>query len=126
MKPNELRIGNLFIEEKSKKIIEVIGLEKNRIIFSGMFLEKWQAEPIILTHEWLIKFGFIHDNNWHYYLGENPITRDYLLSICWIDGDQFPFYRNGFFKIKYVHELQNLYLALTKEELVLQLVIKNS
>jgi len=28
MKPKELRIGNLFIEERTEQIIEVIGIEK--------------------------------------------------------------------------------------------------
>ena len=53
IKANELRIGNLFIEENSNKIIEVIGLDKKTVEFSGKFLYQCQAKPIPLTEEWL-------------------------------------------------------------------------
>lgn len=126
MKASELRIGNLFIEENSKKIIEVIGLEKNRVIFSGIFLDEWQAKPILLTEEWLIKLGFerkIYNHLTLYYFslkvlshGEicfHPKDYGFNLDLGTTTGYQF-----GSTSIKYVHQLQNLYFALTNEELL--------
>ena len=75
------------------------------------------AEPIQLTEEWLLENGFVYNNNSQYNIGENPLTKDYLLSLCWIDGEEFLFYRNGYFKIKDVNQLQTLYFALTNKEL---------
>lgn len=115
MKAQELRIGNLFIEETSNKIIEVIGLEKNRIIFSGMFLNEWQLKPISLTEEWLLKFGYIQIKGIHRTYSKTKYNdnttiynyRDYLHQQTGI-------------KIEFVHQLQNLYFALTGEELMLK------
>ena len=117
MESTELRLGNLFIEENSKEIIEVIGLEKNRVVFSGIFLDKWQAIPIPLTEEWLIKFGF------------NKKLGNYELENFRFHINK-PFNYNGFLfcegysvltdKIKHVHQLQNLYFSLTNEHLTIK------
>ena len=123
MKASELRLGNLFIEEHSDKIIEVIGLEKIKITFSGLFLDKWQAKPIPLTEEWLLKFGFEKENSLY------VIDKDkyHTFSIL-VGGISFPFIKSNdkairenfsFYGIKYVHQLQNLYFALTGEELII-------
>jgi hypothetical protein len=83
-------------------------------------------EPIPLTEEWLIKFGFDKRESSvcdAFYIGINPITKDWLFDIVWLKNmmdysyEGFPFYRNGHHKIQYVHQLQNLYFALTGEEL---------
>lgn len=90
----------------------------------GGFFDK----PIPLTEEWLIKFGFEKResstcNAW--YIGKNEITHDWLFDMVWlhrpelINAPNFPFYRNGRHLIKYVHQLQNLYFALTNEELII-------
>ena len=106
MKANELRLGNLFIEEHSGKIIEVIGLEKNRITFSGVFLDKWQAKPIPLTEEWLLKFGF------------EKKTRSFVKCIISIKcQSRFFYYIPTSLEIKHVHQLQNLFYCLCGEEL---------
>ena len=115
MKASELRIGNLFIEEYSDKIIKVIKLEKIIITFSGLFLDKWQAKPIPLNEEWLVKFGFETDN------------------IEWWNGIiSIGIYKDGLFycptgeislrigkEIQYLHQLQNLYFTLIGEELII-------
>jgi len=80
--------------------------------------------PIPLTEEWLIKFGF----------GYARIT-DRLYTIKKTDGF-YGFYINketmsyctfdyegtidDIIKIEYVHQLQNLYFALTKQELTMK------
>lgn len=122
MEANELKIGNLVNHNifGNCKITaldyEMICIQRNDLDIKEWFdLEDFNQ--IKLTEEWLFNFGFKYDNNWHYQIGENPLTKDYLLDLCWIDNTKFPFYRNGFFKIKSVHQLQNLYFALTGEEL---------
>jgi hypothetical protein len=117
MKASELRIGNLFIEEHSDKIIEVIGLKKNRITFTGNFYGKWQAKPILLTEEWLLKFGFEKmENNW-------KCLDLHFATISWerLAGLTLSFEKESTYlpHIKYVHQLQNLHFALTGEELII-------
>lgn len=117
MEASELRLGNLFIAENSKEIIKVIGLEKENITFSGNFVGKWQAKPISLTEEWLLKFGFdshgkienemfifqiIFHDCYHITYKEKE---GYGIGECFLQG--YPS----------VHQLQNLYFALTGEEL---------
>ena len=75
-----------------------------------------ELEPIPLTEEWLLKFGFKEDG--HY----NSAKR-------WMGIFNQPLIQcNGYFtipnyfstEIKYVHTLQNLYFALTCEELTIK------
>ena len=66
--------------------------------------------PIPLTEEWLLKFGF------------KNIKFKYEINnfIIWLDPRSTYYYLNyegGNIEIKYVHELQNLYFALTGKEL---------
>ena len=78
-------------------------------------------QPIELTEEWLLKFGFKRVGN-YVGIGFNP-----RMSIQFHDGNsaecditqtgQMISFRHG--HIKYVHQLQNLYFALTGEELTI-------
>lgn len=110
MKANELRIGNF--------------VSKDGEIYEADFITIRMTEnyePIPLTEEWLIKFGFesinthglvtfdkgrlsIHLPCSHYKNG-----RTYFNSWCIIEHS-----------VKYVHQLQNLYFALTGEELTIK------
>lgn len=112
MDSKELRIGNLFMEENSNEIIEVIGLEKNRIVFSGQFLDKWQAKPIPITEGWLLKFGYFI-KPWGYVKEGSPLISFSLTpnQEYWIElGNGFKIY------LPYVHTLQNFF-QLTGDEL---------
>jgi hypothetical protein len=105
MKVNDLRIGNLVLFNNTD-IGTVTGIEgfvsgqfkisiNNRIDIKYYF-DVIKAIP--LTEEWLLKFGFVKDKltNYDWYKGD--------FEICIHD-------------IKHVHQLQNLYHALTGEEL---------
>lgn len=120
MTAKELRLGNLFIEENTKEIISVIGLEKDRIIFSGMFLDKWQALPIELNKEWFKKLGMTYyslPTKSNRSVGYYTLKFGNRFKINNSDGNySFINFRK---EIKYVHQLQNLYFALTNEELTL-------
>jgi hypothetical protein len=81
-------------------------------------------KPCPITIDFLLKNGFktfasIASDT--FYIGNNPVTHDWLFDIVWIKGDEYPFYLNGYFKIKSVHKLQNLYFALTGTELTINL-----
>jgi hypothetical protein len=144
MKANELRIGNLLIANNllyrkggENKIACVVGIDsekeykelKSSITIYHIDDEfkdtygQWikHLEPIPLTEEWLLKFGFENRPDGicdHWHLGINPITHDWMIELKNL-GAGF-FYRNGYFNIKYVHQIQNLYFALTNEELTMK------
>ncbi len=122
----EYRVGNFAKDEKSGVILKVVGTTEKGASFYVMDRDKyplkdgWSARHLPLTMEVFRKAGFTYDN-WHWTIGKNPLTRNHLLDITWIDGDEFSFFRNGHHKIKYVHQLQNLYFLLSGKELNLNL-----
>jgi hypothetical protein len=118
IRETELRIGNLLNHNDGimvgSFIVGLIHLED--IIKDNSHAREY--EPILLTEEWLLKFGFENRPDGicdHWHLGINPITHDWMIELKSL-GAGF-FYRNGYFNIKYVHTLQNLYFALTNQEL---------
>lgn len=119
MKENELRIGN-YILSVDKKVGSVISLAKEgvgimitELLFSYEFYEK--VRPIPLTEEWLLKFGFVKldTSDIFYILGYNMQLKvsECLNMVAWHNLMLHDV------KIEYVHQLQNLYFALTGEEL---------
>ena len=121
MKASDLRIGNLFIDNKTKTIISVIGLTEEIITFSGHFKNDWQAEPIPLTEEWLLKFGF----NKFQGMFVKTLRNGYQMMIDKTGTDSGNFRLiandiNGITYFKHVHQLQNLYHSLTGEELTIK------
>jgi len=130
MKAEELRIGNL-IAEPYDNITEVVNEIVANTKSDGSGEINGEIEdyfnPIPLTEEWLLKFGFTkYDNGCisaKFCIGKNPITHDYLFELTWlkdytdVNFEPHPFYKNGYHQIKYIHQLQNLYFALTGQEL---------
>jgi len=121
MNAHELRNGNWLHSELTNKDFQV-NPDDIRSIWLGY--DRGMVKPIPLTEEWLLKFGFrtrtTTGHSVQYFIGFNPITHDWLFDILWLNGDSVPFYKNVFHKINYVHQLQNLYFALTWEELKLK------
>lgn len=120
---NQLKIGNFAIEAFSGQIIEVIGLTKESITFSGEFKCEWRAEPILINEQWLLRFGFekINATRYRTYYGKiNNHRIGYVFNLeenPWEVG--FRFKGEYFTSIKYVHELQNIYSALFGKELLI-------
>lgn len=131
MKAQELRIGN-YIEEdvlgrcKVSSLFKngVVELECNHLNSEGEISFVWytvnieSVNPILLTEDWLAMFGFekkTNDDNFDYWcLGE--FDDEFL----WEHSEGFC-YNFGFgHELKYVHTLQNLFYALTNEELTLK------
>ena len=110
MKKNEVRHGNLVIYGGHQTTID-----EKEIIHFVRFSDKY--EPIPLTEEWLIeKMKFHKQNNQIYSIGLK-------LFISWWNTNSIEIDINGEvleINCKYVHELQNIYFALTGEELTLK------
>jgi hypothetical protein len=111
MKATDLRIGNLIL--KNNEIYEIsslffVDLHDGTIRENNNYVVK----PIPLTQEWLLKFGFeVYEFNDK----ENQYGfKDRLIVIR--DG-LFCDYGSSVI-IKHVHQLQNLYFALTGTELI--------
>ena len=112
MKENELRIGNYVYPDKTS-------IEYIKVIAQDLLNTKF-LEPILLTEEWLLKFGF-EDNEYTFDL----IANKKKLSFTWSSRIVSTGYRKGlsmkkYRHIEYVHQLQNLYFALTNKELTIQ------
>ena len=106
MKAEELRIGNLVIYGGS-----VVKMNLHEFTHFLRFPETYM--PITLTEEILLKCGFV---NW------DKVDDCYIIKglIIWKCNEMFLCYKNGV-HIKYLHQLQNLYFALTNEELEINL-----
>ncbi len=118
MEAKELRIGN-YVESS---IIE-IGMLKVLAITTARDTNYINAcdikfiEPIPLTEEWLLKFGFRFTSISDTYFKN---TDDNLKQVN-IHHKPFMLYSfNCSTKLEYVHQLQNLYFALTGEELTIK------
>jgi hypothetical protein len=125
MKTNELRIGNFINHEDFNVPMMVSGvlLDDNRIRVAAiggqstvMVGGSWS--PILITEEWLLKFGFEcelkkgNQNDYRVY-ALNGFTYNTNHG-WWLFGKQL--------KVQpiHAHQLQNLYFALTNEELTIK------
>ena len=136
MKASELRVGNFLFDSVEDigviQVTEIKNMVDNRIGnmsicyygvnggYSTTSLEEnsnnneiddYMIQPIPLTEEWLLKFGF-----------EKNITTDlhptFSYDILNVNDGIVYVLNYGFVNhIKYIHQLQNLYFALTGEEL---------
>ncbi len=114
IKANELRLGNKMFIPSTNQIVEISCINK----YIGVYVNdgfSWlgfqEIKPIPLTEEILLKCGFVEIDTYddHYY----------YLQKCDLGLDRsFQPYGIGFIPdLKHVHQLQNLYFALTNEEL---------
>jgi len=119
MKATELRIGNHIKWNTTKGVVSVIDGDNDMIAINEMAERSTEEfEPIPLTEEWLKRFGFVKvaDNCWlvgnGFYIDLKEGRLDSHL-VYWIDVKS----QDDFIIIEHVHQLQNLYFALTGEEL---------
>jgi hypothetical protein len=104
MKSNELRLGNWILDVQDNQI----QVRKTYFVFMASYEI---CKPIPLTEEWLLKLGFIKHVSQSIWYTLNKV------DVWFFDGK----YVNDIdVEIKYVHQLQNLYFALTNEELTMK------
>ena len=117
MKPEELRIGNWVnqggkYENRKCTAYEIYGFSR---LSNSEYYKEWK--PIPITEQWLLDFGFEHQNDvWFKFSAQNVfIHLSYGFDGWGLWDDEYGAVRYGI--NKYVHQLQNLYYALTGEEL---------
>ncbi len=130
LKANELRIGNKF-QDKKGNVLTCYGVtcdehEHKGIVWYdlelGFYLDLKECFPVKLTESILKDAGFsMCENNYKYWcLLFEDIEH---MGICIENGYAFIGQKGGRVKtnsrIKHVHQLQNLYFALTGEELTI-------
>ena len=128
MNANELRIGNLVLFDGVVHKIEVIDGYASFVYFEEFGDNEFplnKIEPIPLTEEWLLKFGFRKKTTDYIeqYFKDNYFIED--LTVIPI-SHSFVFRKEIDKRFSaliadliYVHQLQNLYFALTGTELQL-------
>ena len=119
MDAKELRIGNYIKARKTTTI------DENVVLLDGLqFLDLMMSsnikyfEPIPLTEQWLIDFGWGCSDDGEYC--DNTSLKNVVLMYdvncnyfeMSLDKDEFSM------KLQYVHQIQNLYHALTGKELI--------
>ena len=125
MKASELRMGNLVNSESfltnKLTLYNLIQIEMN---------PNHPYKPIPLTEEWLLKLGFEEDFSsdvYHHYHKEGfDMLKDYGgqgIAIPKTTEEGYVHMYCGYYDneidLDYVHQLQNLYFALTGEELTI-------
>jgi hypothetical protein len=121
MKANELRIGSWIYIPQIKTNERIGVIEENGRFTTKGYKSSYSSieclEPIPLTEEWLLKFGFEKNDNNQFILMEGSVdilfNKDLNGWTC--DGINFSINMT-----EHVHQLQNLYFALTGEELKLK------
>lgn len=124
MEANELRIGNLIygVSDRVERITylteRLVKTNLLKLDAESQILSFKDIEPIPLTEEWLLKFGFE--------IQVFTLTKRYKSKcgnlLLYIMPDNVVF-ANGVIndiRLEPVHQLQNLYFALTNEELTIK------
>lgn len=106
IQPEELRIGNWV-----KPRFSAFKDSKYKIPDGKTIDLMKDAEPIPITPEWLERLGFINDSGDYY--------KDGFCIDTFSDSNHFWLLSSyeHHTKIEYIHQLQNLYFALTGKEL---------
>ena len=104
MKATELRIGNLVWNDIQNIPVKVnLKILAEQEIYYENDEKSWK--PIPLTEEWLLKFGFKKEDEYWNYKGFK----------LWFEKGFYHINSEYLIHIDYVHQLQNLFFALTGE-----------
>lgn len=134
MTPSELRIGNLLRDKVTGTELKVTGLTEKETVIHVIDRSRfplpdgWEIEPIPLTEEWLLKFGFekrkdfdVYTNVWEL-KGFMVSLSEYInIHLDWADDGTDSYHSIVGYEKLSVHTLQNLYFALVGEELTFKL-----
>ncbi len=111
----ELRIGN-YVNALGQTIAIGDGNKVNSPkSWNTVILTFDLIDAIPLTEEWLVKLGFEYDEF-------ADVRFWYKEDVSLGANDDYPYYENSMkiVYVKHVHQLQNLYFALTGEELTIK------
>ena len=121
MEAKELRIGNWVSRLGYYKQIKSIekGCGKIDYVSVGEVFTSNQIDPIPLTEEWLKKFGFVKVANHYEKNCFNIYKYKDEIEIEFRNDEDDESFVIGM-RYNYVHQLQNLYFAVTGEELIIK------
>lgn len=116
MEASELRIGNFISDRVASDSFcaEVKKLDYSRCYYGQFHSFYSDLKPIPITEEWLIKFGFdlvVKEGN------QNEFRVYSLNQITYNTNHGWWWKHHLDLQPKYIHQLQNLYFALTGKEL---------
>lgn len=121
----EFRLGNMVMDEVSGEWMEIFEIGENITAYvinrdKYPFTHKWQMAPIPLTPEIVEKLGFKKSGDQYY----GPKQKDGSSLRIWTSSyqpEKFYFSLNMFNRINItsLHQFQNLYFAITGEELTM-------
>lgn len=131
MTVEELRIGNIVLARGAQSVVKSI--DENHVGYSKSKKGKWikretlteervpitLIQPIPLTEEWLLKLGFEK-------IGSNFEIRNFSIWYSYYSKlYRLRFFLRGndielFVNLQHIHQLQNLYFAITGEELTIK------
>ena len=116
MKSTELRAGNILYSTLTHT---EFACNEEDVYNLSLPFNKYNAIHIQLSEEWLLRFGFEKSGAAHELNGViiwwSSYSNSFSVRICMVGrGKEIDI------KLKYVHQLQNLYFALTGEELTLE------
>ncbi|WP_126654099.1 hypothetical protein [Chryseobacterium aureum] len=120
--PQELKIGSLVYIPETGQILPItaINMDLGVIVNRSLRMLSYnEIEPIELTEDWLLKLSF--EKKEVYVAGvmyDGWLNFSFHLDINHIKNTFFYHWMGGNIEIKYVHQLQNIYFALTGEELI--------
>lgn len=129
MKATELRIGNYVecvdgidqiseIRETGVKLLKFNAHEPENLIHYFDWIK-----PLPITQECLERFGFVYDNDEDELILDDKLGVSLMCahdSIVYYKGNLEPLWVDVLLNIEHVHQLQNLYFALTGNELTIQ------
>ena len=129
MKAQELRIGNLVYADTPDNIKEIVEIRRNAVTVNYVrtdtnephqaMIDYGRLMPVLLTEEWLLRFGF----ELYFQTSYRGKYSNFRINGIWVyffcDTNTIEF-RDNDLKINHAHQLQNLYYALTGEELTLK------
>jgi hypothetical protein len=116
---SELRIGNLALTPR-RLIVSIDTITDNCFCALNKGSVRWYSKlnPIPLTEEWLIRFGLMDKPYYKaFHIGSMEFDIPSMIGGC-LDNELGLDEENSI-HIQSVHQLQNLYFALTGEELKL-------
>lgn len=128
IQPNELRLGNYVSQLGAVCQVVAVSAKINDSVYISQLgdtrsegFTPESIDPIPLSDEWLAKFGFDDDGfrqytllNWGVKVVESLASKG-----SWIIYQGFLRQFQEIAEVQYIHQLQNLYFALTGEELKL-------
>ena len=124
MNVNELRINNFVMVRMWGPLSKSFTEQKINIdLLSTCNSNPSYVNPILINNEWLIRLGiYLHDLNVDKFIEDNSVGTydngkkyEYIIETNTNDYGSYIYTTK---EIKYVHQLQNLYFALSDKELI--------